>query len=244
MPLTIGWAEIALRLVLTILAGALIGWNRGEHGHPAGMRTTILVCLTASLAMIEVNLLLDTRGKPADSFVVLDLARYPLGILSGMGFIGAGAILRRGGIVEGLTTAATLWLVTMIGLCIGGGQFGIGIAVTVVGFLVLELLKRLENALPVERHATIELVVEADSSVPEAVADRLRREGCSIVERGSARETAPVRRRISYDVHWRAASDAPAPTRTLDQLAREPGVIAFAWELGAGSARERAGREV
>jgi putative Mg2+ transporter-C (MgtC) family protein len=114
--------EIAVRLLVTVLAGALIGWNRGEHGHPAGLRTTILVALAASLAMIEANLLLDTRGKAADSFVVLDLARFPLGILSGMGFIGAGAILRRGRIVEGVTTAATSWFLTMVGLCIGGDR--------------------------------------------------------------------------------------------------------------------------
>src|SRR6266403_152886 len=116
MPLTVGWRDIAARLFFTVLAGALIGWNRGEHGHPAGLRTTMLVCLAASVAMIETNLLLGTRGKPQDSFAVFDPMRLPLGILSGMGFIGAGAILRRGNVVQGVTTAATLWFVTVIGL--------------------------------------------------------------------------------------------------------------------------------
>src|ERR1700727_806205 len=122
MPLTIDWSQIAGRLFFTLLAGVLIGWNRGETGHPAGLRTTLLVCLAASIAMIEANLLLDTRGKPPDSFAVLDLAPFPLGILSGIGFIGAGAIMHRGNLVDGVTTAATLWFVTMIGLCFGGGQ--------------------------------------------------------------------------------------------------------------------------
>ena len=99
MPLTLDWSQFAARLFFTILAGALIGWDRGEQGHPAGLRTTLLVCLAASVAMIESNALLDTRGKPEDSFVVLDLMRLPLGILSGIGFIGAGAIIRRGDMV-------------------------------------------------------------------------------------------------------------------------------------------------
>ena len=118
--------EIALRLGLTVLAGALIGFNRSEHGRPAGLRTTMLVCLAASLSMIQANLLLGAAGRPADSFVTLDLMRLPLGILSGMGFIGGGVILKRQNLVFGITTAATLWFVTVLGLCFGGGQTVLG----------------------------------------------------------------------------------------------------------------------
>ena len=67
-----------------------------------------------------------TTGKPTDSFVTLDLMRLPLGILTGMGFIGAGAILKKGDIVLGVTTATTLWFVTVLGLCFGGGQWILG----------------------------------------------------------------------------------------------------------------------
>src|SRR5580700_3335317 len=113
MPTNLVWSEIAIRLLCTIVAGGLIGFNRGEHGRPAGLRTTMLVSLAACLSMIQVNLLLPMAGKPPTSFVVMDLMRLPLGILSGMGFIGGGAILRRGNFVIGVTTAATLWFVTV-----------------------------------------------------------------------------------------------------------------------------------
>ena len=116
MPLHIGWGDVALRLVLTIIAGALIGYNRTEHGKAAGLRTTLFVCLAASVAMIQMNLLLPMAGKPSDSFITNDLMRLPLGILTGVGFIGGGAILRRDNIISGVTTAATLWYVTVIGL--------------------------------------------------------------------------------------------------------------------------------
>jgi putative Mg2+ transporter-C (MgtC) family protein len=114
MPITIEWPDIALRLALTVVAGTLIGLNRSEHGHSAGLRTTLLVCLAASVSMIQVNVLLPIAGKSPGSFAVLDLMRLPLGILSGMGFIGAGAIVRQGSLVRGLTTAATLWFVTVL----------------------------------------------------------------------------------------------------------------------------------
>jgi putative Mg2+ transporter-C (MgtC) family protein len=107
MPLTLTWHDIALRLALSIIAGTIIGLDRGEHGRPAGLRTTLLVCLAATVAMIQTNILLAARGKTADSFVVLDLMRLPLGILTGMGFIGAGAVLKRDGLVVGVTTSAS-----------------------------------------------------------------------------------------------------------------------------------------
>src|SRR5271170_4532625 len=137
MPLTLTWQEIALRLALSAVAGTLIGLDRGKRGRPAGLRTTLLVCLAAAVAMIQTNLLLATVGKATNSFVTIDVMRLPLGILTGMGFIGGGAILRREGFVLGVTTAATLWFVTVIALCFGGGQIGLGIASTAVGMLVL-----------------------------------------------------------------------------------------------------------
>ena len=141
MPLTLTWPEIALRLALTVVAGTLIGLDRGEHGRAAGLRTTLLVCLAAAVAMIQANVLLATAGKTADSFATLDVMRLPLGILTGMGFIGGGAILRRDSLILGVTTAATLWFVTVIGLCFGGGQISLGIAALVLGVVVVTGLR-------------------------------------------------------------------------------------------------------
>src|ERR1700734_2828752 len=105
MPIHPQWTDIAIRLLCTIAAGFLIGFDRGEHGRPAGLRTIMLVALAACIAMLQANLLMATNGKQADSFVALDLMRLPLGILSGIGFIGAGAIVRRENMVLGVTTA-------------------------------------------------------------------------------------------------------------------------------------------
>src|SRR5262245_42274689 len=133
MSPTLEWPEISLRLALAVAAGALIGANRTEHGRPVGLRTVLLVCIAAAVSMIQANLLLATAGNADDSFVGIDVMRLPLGILTGMGFIGGGAILRRGDLIVGVTTAATLWLVTVIGLAFGGGQLGLGVAATALG---------------------------------------------------------------------------------------------------------------
>jgi putative Mg2+ transporter-C (MgtC) family protein len=84
--------------------------------------------------MTEANLLLIHTPDTQVPIVRLDMMRLPLGILSGIGFIGAGAILRRDDIVRGVTTAATIWLVTDIGLCFGGGQIGLVVAGTIIAW--------------------------------------------------------------------------------------------------------------
>ncbi|MGA8530858.1 MAG: MgtC/SapB family protein, partial [Acidobacteriaceae bacterium] len=137
---------------------------RSRNGHPAGLRTVLLVTLAASVAMIQMDLLLPTSGKNFSSFSVMDVMRLPLGILTGVGFIGAGAIVRRGDIVLGITTAATLWFATAVGLCLGGGQITLGSAAALIGYGVLTALRGLENIIEKYQPATL-LVVTADDGV-------------------------------------------------------------------------------
>jgi putative Mg2+ transporter-C (MgtC) family protein len=155
MPLVPSWTDVAIRLALTMLAGAVIGFNRGARGHAAGFRTTILVGLAASVAMIQANILLPLSGKTPDSFSVMDLMRLPLGILTGVGFIGGGTILKRGDLVTGVTTAATLWLMTVIGLCLGGGQLVLGMIATVLAVITLWLLRWVDERIPREHRARV-----------------------------------------------------------------------------------------
>jgi putative Mg2+ transporter-C (MgtC) family protein len=162
MPLVPTWTDIAIRLALTMLAGAVIGFNRGARGHAAGFRTTILVALAASLAMIQANILLSLGGKTPESFSVMDLMRLPLGILTGVGFIGGGTILRKGNLVVGVTTAATLWLVTVIGLCLGGGQLLLGVVGTILAVITLWILRWVDRIIPREHRAR--LIVNCDPS--------------------------------------------------------------------------------
>ncbi|QOZ32868.1 MgtC/SapB family protein [Bradyrhizobium sp. CCBAU 53421] len=169
MPLHPTWTDIAIRLALTVLASAIIGFDRGARGHAAGLRTTILVGLAASLSMIQANLLLGLDGKASGSFAVMDLMRLPLGILTGVGFIGGGTILKKGDLVTGVTTAATLWLTTVIGLCLGGGQLALGCIATVIGVVTLSVLKWVDQTIPRRHRAALTVTSEADFGVIDAL---------------------------------------------------------------------------
>lgn len=230
MPLHLSWQQIVLRLVLTVLAGACIGVNREEQGRPAGLRTTILVCLAASVSMIQANLLLATTGKASDSFVIMDLLRLPLGILSGMGFIGAGAILRREESVRGVTTAATLWFTTVMGLCFGGGQLGLGIATLALGFGTLAGLKRLEGWVKQDRHANLIVVTEQNKFSDPEVRAILDTQGFRIHSCSVTSFIQDGRQEMSYEIHWRAHENESAIPLLYETLIRRPGVIQVGWK--------------
>jgi putative Mg2+ transporter-C (MgtC) family protein len=229
MSTAISWPEITLRIVCALIAGILIGLNRGEHGHAAGLRTTILVCLAAALAMIQVNLLLGMAGRSGSSYVMLDLMRLPLGILSGMGFIGAGAIVRRGHLIEGVTTAATLWFVTVLGLCFGGGQVLLGAIALVLGMVVLSCFKWIELRIRQDRQAMLTVEIGPDGPTEETVNKAFQQAGLTIRSNRITYTDRGRCRKIACTVHWRGKSVDTVPPDFLQSLARTNGVILLEW---------------
>jgi putative Mg2+ transporter-C (MgtC) family protein len=193
MPLTLSWSDFALRLALTLVAGALLGYNRSEHGRSAGLRTTLLVCLAASVAMLQANLLLPTAGKPPGGFAVADVLRFPLGILSGIGFIGAGAIVRRRDIVIGVTTAANLWFATVVGLTFGGGQLALGAVATALGVGTLWPLRLVEDRFILQdRRAILSVVTDLDGPAAPKSTRTLPGQACGRPPQPSFTKTQPA----------------------------------------------------
>lgn len=208
MSLILTWQEIALRLALSVVAGTLIGLDRGEHGRPAGLRTTLLVCLAAAVAMIQANLLLATVGKTSDSFITLDLMRLPLGILTGMGFIGAGAALRCDGLVFGVTTAATLWFVTVIGLCFGDGQIALGLDGLVLGLIVVSGLRWVDYRMSQDQHATLSLTTDRDKPTQQEIFGTVQRAGYKIKVSSVAYINQSQQRQFDFLLHVAVADFA------------------------------------
>ncbi|MDD8014355.1 MAG: MgtC/SapB family protein, partial [Acidobacteriota bacterium] len=110
--------EILLKLLLAVALGGLIGLEREASQKPAGFRTNILVCIGSSMMMTLAGLLVQTKGGTSDS-----LLRMASGVITGIGFLGAGTIIQAQGMVAGLTTASTLWVVAGLGLVIGAGYY-------------------------------------------------------------------------------------------------------------------------
>jgi putative Mg2+ transporter-C (MgtC) family protein len=231
MPLTLDWSDVAIRLLCAFVAGGAFGVNRSELGKAAGLRTTILVCLAACLAMLQANALLDQLGKGKESFAVLDLMRLPLGILTGMGFIGAGAVLRKDGLVIGVTTAATLWFVTVIGLCFGGGQYRLGGSGVVLGLVVLWGLGFAEHKLERRKAAWLTLSYPIGSDCPQRMAAELAKKGCVLEPRGDHVREREGTCESRYLVRWKEAFDAHAVVRSFSALGEASGAAAVEWAM-------------
>lgn len=240
MPVTLTWQHVVFRLALTVVAGIIIGINRGERGRPAGMRTTVLVCLAASLSMIQANLLMHTVGRTGDSFIMLDLMRLPLGILSGMGFIGAGTILRKGDIAIGVTTAATLWFATMMGLCFGGGQIALGIAALALGFGTLWGLRFLEGVIPQDNHADLILQVLRHGPAEEEIRQKIIRDGFVIDSWGVTYADHGQRREIRSQIKWRSVPGQTQPPTFVAQFAQNEHIPKVFWQPQGGVSKETA----
>jgi putative Mg2+ transporter-C (MgtC) family protein len=230
MPITLEWHEIAIRLVLSVVAGALLGLDRGEHGRPAGLRTTLLVCLAASVAMVQTNLLLGTAGRHSDSFIMLDLMRLPLGILTGVGFIGAGAILRRDGLVLGVTTAATLWFATVVGLCLGGGQIALGIVSLGLGMLVLSGLRWAESRMKQDQYATLTVAADAESLTEKEICDRAAHSGYHIASSSAFCSKTSPQRTLEFQLHWRGLAHENRMPDFIATLCDDPRVATVQWQ--------------
>ncbi len=134
-------SQIVLRLVLSVLFSGLIGLERQMHRRSAGLRTHILVCLGSCLIMLTSLYVFDIYKDKA----TVDPARIAAGVITGIGFLGAGAIIREKEGVKGLTTAASLWVVSGIGLAVGVGFYSAGIVTTVLALTALYFMRRIEG---------------------------------------------------------------------------------------------------
>jgi len=133
--------EILLKLVLAIALGGLIGLEREASQKPAGFRTNILVCVGSTMMMTLATLLVQGKDGSPDTLV-----RMAAGVITGMGFLGAGTILQARGTIAGLTTDYTLWLVAGLGLFIGAGYYLPALIFTALTITTLLLFRRIEDS--------------------------------------------------------------------------------------------------
>lgn len=136
--------ELIIRLFVAAILGGLIGWDRERKDGVAGLRTHMLVCVGSTLIMIVSAFgFKDVLGQPN---VTLDPSRIAAQVISGIGFLGAGTILfLRPQVIRGLTTAAGLWSVAGVGLAVGGGLYLAAIVATLIIFVILAVLKPIEQ---------------------------------------------------------------------------------------------------
>jgi len=232
MPVEIGLPDVFLRLGLAFLAGALVGFNRGKRNGAAGLRTTMLVCLAACVAAVMANLLIKTTGKDPGFFTQIDVMRLHLGILSGIGFIGAGAIIKNADIARGVTTAATIWFMTVVGLAFGTGFLLLGATATVAALVILWLLSwfdlHMRRSMRGALHADIDLEILPEQRLHEVIAAK----GYSIVLWSPS--YANQRLSLKALVQWSGPqSDSGRSPPLILELREMPGVHSIQWSPDA-----------
>jgi putative Mg2+ transporter-C (MgtC) family protein len=137
--------ELIVRILVGTALGGIIGYERDIHGRPAGLRTHALVALASATFMVVSTHLVYFQHYHEGDFSEVDASRIAASVVSGIGFLAGGAILRTGFSIQGLTTAAGLWLVAAIGLCAGAGMYIESVAVTVIGVAALTVMRRFED---------------------------------------------------------------------------------------------------
>ena len=219
------YLEIVFRIVAALAAGGLIGLERSHRGRPAGFRTHALVCLASSLLMLVT--VYESHWFPRDSSarVIIDPTRMAQGIMTGIGFVGAGAIIKEGFTVRGLTTAASIWITAAIGILTGVGFYFAALIGTLLVLGTLSTFRWIEARLPTETYAIFMVRFKRESEVNEA---RLR----SIVE-----STGFSLHNLSYRLHGDVGQfeyrmvlrtlDAANARALSDKLRADPEVLEF-----------------
>ncbi len=148
------------KLFIAAILGGIIGWERERRGRPAGLRTHLLVCIGVTLMMlVSEHIFVNYQGYKNDSILRIDPARIAAQVVTGIGFLGAGTIMRSRASIRGLTTAASLWLVAGIGLAVGSGFILPAAFATVIAIATLILIPFVERRMERDKYRTIKMLI-------------------------------------------------------------------------------------
>jgi len=224
-------ADVVVRVALAVALGGAVGLEREIHGRPAGLRTHVIVCLAAAMMMVAGQGIAGIyRPGPGDIRITIDPGRIAAGIVTGIGFLGAGAILRAGDAVRGLTTAGCIWFVAGLGIVIGEGFYLLAVISTVLALVALKALDAVERRIPRVVYRSVSVVLPADkaTAVLARCQEILQGEGVRVqdVSHHSSQETG--RAEATFYVRTRNHLQAP---KVIGRLMQIPEVQEARWSL-------------
>lgn len=212
--------ELIARIVIGTALGGIIGYERDIHGRPAGLRTHALVALASATFMVVSTHLAYYQGYHKGDFTEIDGSRIAASVVSGIGFLAGGAILRTGVSIQGLTTAAGLWLVAAIGLCAGGGMYAESIAATIIGVVALTVLRRFEDKDDRVRRRLL-LTLTDEASTTEELVEKLAKIDLLPTIEGWNKESAAALRQLTLAVRLPRTN---GEAKLVAALEAEPGI--------------------
>lgn len=208
----ISQSDIILRLIIAAALGTVVGYERERQNQPAGLRTHMILVVGATLAMtLSINLAIQFRDFVPNG----DPARLAAQVISGIGFLGAGAILRYGSSVKGLTTATSLWTMAIVGMAVGAGYYLVGVASVALLMVILALINKVEiRAIDIYAEMQIEVTAEDRPGIVDEVKQLLDRHSRRINAFAITKETEAGTVHLRYEVKM-------AEDEQIDQLADE-----------------------
>jgi putative Mg2+ transporter-C (MgtC) family protein len=215
----IAHVEMVARIAAGAALGGVIGYERHVHGRPVGLRTHLIVAMTAATFMVISSQFVYFQRYGRDDLVAVDTSRIAASVVAAIGFLAAGAILRTGITVQGLTTAAGLWLVTAIGMSAGAGMYLVAVVVTVMGVLALTVMRRFEDKKDNVVRRRISVVVGDATQVAE-ITTALRELGTVVsdIEYEKRMEEGKKRTTATFDVQIPRLVDVGAVIARLERI--------------------------
>jgi putative Mg2+ transporter-C (MgtC) family protein len=219
----ISHGEMIVRIAAGAVFGGVIGFERDRHKRPVGMRTHLIVSMAAATFMVISSQFIYYQHYGKDDLVAVDTSRIAASVVSAVGFLAGGAILRNGISLQGMTTAAGLWLVTAIGMCAGAGMFVEGAVVMIMGLVALTLLRRFEDKDDSMQHRRVTVVLGEQAKDLAAVVDGLAKLGARVAEIEYERRFEDGKKRIvaTFDV---AFAGTVAIAQLIEAIERAPDV--------------------
>lgn len=220
--------EVLTRIGFALGAGLILGLERESHGRAAGLKTTILACVASCLAMILSE---DFYRETAGDGGVLrpDRARLAAGILTGIGFLGAGAIIRQGTLVRGVTTAAVLWFITILGLAFGSGQLLLGCIGTGIAIFALFALPHMELRIKKDFYAGVTVTLGLNGISDDEVKSRIQELGVTVQRVDLDYDIPAQSRSLHCELKMRRNNVFEISRKVVTALVACPGVTRVKW---------------
>ena len=229
----LGQGEIALRVGAALLAGLALGFEREGHGRAAGLKTMILACVSSCLAMIlsEVFFLENlARAAGGTTGFLPDRSRLAAGILTGIGFLGAGAILRHGNSIRGVTTGAVLWYSTIVGMAYGTGHFWIASLGVAIALAVLYLIPVIESRVARDEYARLILTLDLIPIEDETFVSILRAKNIVVTELRRSIDKPASEQSLDFQLKYRVERGKDLSGPVLAEISALPGIRSVRWE--------------
>ena len=217
------------KLFIAAILGGFIGWEREKRGRPAGLRTHLLLCVGVALMMlVSEHIFVNYQVYKSDSVLRIDPARIAAQVVTGVGFLGAGTIMRFRASVRGLTTAASLWIVSGIGLAVGSGFILPAVFTTIIVITTLILLPKAEEEMKRAKYVTIKMLIASQEHFLENIK--------SILEKNSVRlqnyrfEKDIQKNEIVYNINVKYEDERMLVLATDDMTKEIKGIKRLGWE--------------